>query len=72
MKPLAVATLFCTLAFSQVPSPTPDSRDTLKLRTSLERAQTTLQDWANLHRYREDEILPSDNCGFPATTRARD
>ncbi len=51
---LALATLFSGLALSQVPSPEPDGRDMMKLRTSLERAQSTLQDWANLHRYRED------------------
>ncbi len=54
MKLIALATFFTALIFSQVASPAPDSTDTMKLRTSLERAQTTLQDWPNLHRYRED------------------
>jgi lysophospholipase L1-like esterase len=62
MKPIALAILFSALALSQaaspapgpVPSPVSDARDVMKLRTSLERAQTTLQDWPNLQRYRED------------------
>jgi lysophospholipase L1-like esterase len=49
--------LFAALAaaaYAQQASPVPDSTDIVRLRTNLERAQTTLRDWANLARYRED------------------
>lgn len=40
--------------YAQQSSPVQDPTDMVRLRTNLERAQTTLRDWANLTRYRED------------------
>ncbi len=54
MKSIVLLTLLSATAFAQVPSPVGDPGETVKLRTNLERAQSTLRDWANLTRYRED------------------
>jgi lysophospholipase L1-like esterase len=48
-------------SWAQTPAPTDD---TAKLRADLERAQRTLQDWANLQRYRDENAkiaAPSPN-----------
>jgi lysophospholipase L1-like esterase len=41
-------------ATAQVPSPVPDPGELVRVRTNLERAQSTLRDWANLGRYRAE------------------
>ena len=43
--------LAATALFAQPPA-TPDTLDAAKLKTALDRANRTLQDWANLNRYR--------------------
>jgi len=43
--------LAATALFAQAPA-TPDTLDAAKLKTALDRANRTLQDWANLNRYR--------------------
>ncbi len=63
MKTFAVVFLFSTLAYSQASLPVPGAThpdqfagqpDVAKLQAQLARNQKTLQDWANLSRYRED------------------
>jgi lysophospholipase L1-like esterase len=54
MKRFLLLAAISAAAFAQVPSPVPDPGETARLRTSLERAQSTLRDWANLERYRAD------------------
>lgn len=54
MKSILLLTLLSAAAFAQVPSPVGDPGETVKLRTNLERAQSTLRDWANLTRYRDE------------------
>ncbi len=54
MRTSLVLTVFAVSTWAQVPSPVADPGETVKLRTNLERAQSTLRDWANLARYRDD------------------
>ncbi len=54
MRSIVLLPLLCAAAFGQAPTPTTDQNDTVKLRTALERAQSTLRDWPNLARYRDD------------------
>ena len=54
MKSIALLALLSPIAFSQPPSPVPDPGEVLKLRTNLERVQSTLRDWPDLARYRDD------------------
>ena len=54
MKLIVLLSLLSFPAFTQVPSPVGDPGETVKLRTNLERAQSTLRDWPNLARYRDD------------------
>ncbi len=60
MKPFLILAAITAISFAQAPSPVPDPGETIRLRTSLERAQNTLHDWANLGRYRADneELAP--------------
>jgi lysophospholipase L1-like esterase len=46
------ALLLASLAAAQTPAPAAD--DAAKLKTALDRATRTLQDWPNLNRYRAD------------------
>src|ERR1035441_9587231 len=56
MKPLLAALLLPAAAAAQTtPAPEPDAAlDAAKLKTALDRATRTLQDWPNLNRYRAD------------------
>lgn len=54
MHRITILGLLCCAAYSQVASPVADPGETMRLRTDLERARTTLQDWPNLARYHED------------------
>ena len=58
MKPLLIALLLAALlpattAAQTTPAPDP-ALDAAKLKTALDRATRTLQDWPNLNRYRAD------------------
>ena len=50
---LWIAPLCLAAAFAQQ-TPSPDALDAAKLKTALDRANRTLQDWPNLNRYRAD------------------
>src|SRR5580765_3957393 len=55
MKPwIAPLFLACVLSAQQPAAPAPEALDAAKLKTALDRANRTLQDWANLNRYRAD------------------
>src|SRR5215510_9134785 len=56
MKSTCLIALFAaSMAFAQTPAPASDAPpDPAKLKSDLDRATRTLQDWANLKRYRED------------------
>jgi len=57
---LSAMLLFCGLAWTQTPPPTPAAApaaapdEVTRLRTQLERSQRVLKDWPNLARYRDD------------------
>lgn len=53
MKTLLLLTCAALVASCQAPATAP-ADEVQKIRTDLERAQKTLQDWANLGRYRND------------------
>ncbi len=54
MKPFLAALLLAAAAAAQT-APAPDpALDAAKLKTALDRATRTLQDWPNLNRYRAD------------------
>lgn len=53
MRSIFLVPLLCAAALGQ-PAPPAPSDDAMKLRTALERAQSTLKDWPNLGRYRDD------------------
>lgn len=54
MKFIALFASLSWLALGQAPGPVPDPGEVMKLRTALERTQTTLRDWPNLARYRDE------------------
>ncbi|MCX6627335.1 MAG: SGNH/GDSL hydrolase family protein [Candidatus Solibacter sp.] len=56
MKPfLALLLLVAAAAAQTTPAPAPDATaDPARLKTALDRATRTLQDWPNLNRYRAD------------------
>jgi lysophospholipase L1-like esterase len=63
MKSIVLLSLLSSAAFSQIPSPVSDPGETIKLRTNLERVQTTLRDWPNLTRYRDENAKVTPQAG---------
>src|SRR5258708_9264888 len=53
MRPTLIIVFAAVMGWSQPPA-TPPADETTRLKTQLERAQKTLQDWPNLTRYRND------------------
>src|ERR1051326_4643833 len=56
---IAFCVLLSTLAAQQqqpAAPPAPEALDAAKLKTALDRANRTLQDWANLNRYHADNL----------------